>query len=79
MPRFHLDIIDGDISIADEEGIERPDRDAARLEAVKGLRSIIASEIAEGRLNLAYRIVIKDGSGEVETVSARDVVLITGL
>ncbi len=74
MPRyfFHLrNRLDAD----DPEGRMMPDADTARAEAIKDARSVIASEVLEGRLDLDGWIEIVDETGDpVLTVTFRDAV-----
>lgn len=51
--------------IPDEEGRELPDLEAARAEAIKGARSILADDVLKGNLDLRARIDITDGDGKI--------------
>src|SRR3954454_5510134 len=42
VPRFYLDVLDGDPVIQDLEGIDFADRDTALAEAVAGARNLVA-------------------------------------
>ncbi|HZF96376.1 MAG TPA: Crp/Fnr family transcriptional regulator [Allosphingosinicella sp.] len=63
MPRYFFNIRNGNGLTEDEEGRDFPDVRAARAEALKGVRSIVAEEVKEGRLDLAGRVEITDESG----------------
>ncbi|HEY0012475.1 MAG TPA: Crp/Fnr family transcriptional regulator [Allosphingosinicella sp.] len=63
MPRFFFNIRNGNGFTEDEEGRDFPDVRAARAEALKGVRSIVAEEVKEGRLDLAGRVEITDEAG----------------
>jgi hypothetical protein len=65
VPRFHLNIFNGDGAAPDEEGQDFPDLPAARAEAIRGIRSLLAAELAEGRIELGGRIEIADRGGRV--------------
>lgn len=65
MPRFHLNIFNGDGASPDEEGQEFAGLPAARAEAIRGIRSMLASELGEGRIELGGRIEIADANGLV--------------
>ena len=52
MPHDDLRIRDGDVLIADPDGSDLPDRDAARAEALAGARDILASRRVRLSLNL---------------------------
>lgn len=64
MPRYYLHIRQGDQLIEDPEGVERPDLDAARAEAVNGIRDLIGAAIRQGQDDwLNDGIVIADETG----------------
>jgi hypothetical protein len=44
----------------DHEGRDLPDDETARLEAVKGARDMMASELREGQLDLSSFIEVED-------------------
>jgi|GEM_PF-563880 len=70
MRRFHFHVRNGDGLHRDETGVDLPDAEAARAEAVEGARSIMADEVRLGRLDLTGCIEVADGAGEpVLTVS----------
>lgn len=64
MPRYFLHIRNGG-NVRDEEGIELPGVPDARTRAIEGIRSIVAEEAREGRIDLAGRIEIANGDGDV--------------
>ena len=73
MPRFYLDVLDGDQVIQDLEGIDFADLDAALAEAVQGARDLVASGIMENEDVSGQSFVIRDGHGEtVATVPFRE-------
>lgn len=77
MPRYFLNIYnDGDAP--DEEGIEAETLGAAKSEAIRGARSLIADHVIEGRpITLSHRIEVADGRGQVlATIPFGDVVTI---
>lgn len=60
MPRFFFNIYNDMVAI-DEEGVELPDLEAARAEAIRGARSLISDAVVtQGRLNLKHRIEVED-------------------
>ncbi len=78
MPLFYFHLYD-DFVVKDEEGIFAADVAAARDQAVRNARSIIAAQVMEGRLNLAHRIEIVDSNQEpMLTVPFRDAVKVEG-
>jgi hypothetical protein len=63
----------------DPEGIDLPDLAAARSQALEAAYSILAADIAEGKVNLSQRIDVEDEAGTiVHSVHFRDIVTITG-
>lgn len=78
MPIFFLHVHYGDQIASDEEGIERKDLREAREEALKGIRSLLAADILEGRASLEGRIVIMNEANHVvSTVPFSEAVTIT--
>jgi hypothetical protein len=75
MALFHLNVFNG-IDALDEEGIERPDLDAAKLEAVIGARDVIANLVRYGKpVCRSHRIEITDEAGKLlDTVRFSDVI-----
>ena len=64
MPRYFFNVYD-DVIAADEEGIELPNDQAARLQALIGARDIIASQIKHGYLVRSHWIDVMDERGEL--------------
>jgi hypothetical protein len=64
MPHYYFHIRNGLGFIEDREGMDVADLDAAHKEAVKGARSLIASEVLEGRLDLSGAIEVTDNEGQ---------------
>lgn len=60
MPRFYLHVCNGTGFVPDEEGQDLPDLEAARMEAVRSARSIMASDVQRGILDLSSFIEIED-------------------
>lgn len=80
MALFHLHVFQPDVVAQDEEGVELPNLDAARQEAVRGARSIMCEELGTGSLSLDCHIDIEDSSGQVlATVLFREAIALTGL
>ena len=76
MPRFHFDLYDRLGSMPDEEGRDLRDLEAARSEALKGVRSVIAAEVERGLLDLTGRMVVRDGDGTVLTLAFHEALTI---
>lgn len=65
MPRYYLNIYN-DADVLDEEGMEFPDLAAAKQEAIRGARGMMADHLLEGRpITLDHRIEIADANGTV--------------
>ncbi len=60
MPLYRFDIHNGNGLTPDEEGRDLPDAAAARAEALAGIRSILAEDVLQGRLDLRGRIEVRD-------------------
>ena len=61
--RFYLHVHNHDGDAVDDEGQEFADLDGARLAAIAGIRSLLCSELTEGRLDLRATIEIDDEHG----------------
>src|SRR3954468_5269719 len=73
VPRFYLDVLDGDQVIQDLEGIDFADRDTALAEAVAGARDLVAHGIMQNEDVSGQAFLIRDNHGEtVATVPFRD-------
>ena len=78
MPRYHLNLFNGDGAAPDEEGQDLIDLTAARAEAIRGIRSLLADELLRGSIALGGRIEIADGGGLVlQTIHFAEAVDIT--
>jgi hypothetical protein len=49
----------------DEEGVDLPDFEAARANAVKEAREMMLETVAEGRIDPSHRIDIADENGTI--------------
>lgn len=79
MPRYYFNVYN-DLVALDEEGRELPDIAAAREEAIKGGRALMADQLVEaGRMRLQHRIEVADENGRVLlTIPFRELVNIEG-
>lgn len=66
MPRFFFHLHNGE-ECPDTEGVELADVEAARQEAIRSARSIMAGEVIEGRLPLRDVIEVADEAGATVT------------
>src|SRR5215204_4388410 len=72
VPRFYLDVLDGDQVIQDLDGIDFADRDTAIAEAVAGARDLVAHGIMQNEDLSGQSFLIRDNHGEtVATVPFR--------
>ena len=80
MPRYFFDLHEcGDV-VEDPEGCEVSDTDAARELAMKAARSIMMSEVADGRPCLSCHIVVRNEFREaVLEVPFRDAIQLSGV
>lgn len=75
MPRYHFNLDDGLGHVPDKEGQELADEEAARAEAVRSARSMIAADVMEGWLDLGGRIEVTDAAGtKLFTIEFEDAV-----
>ena len=73
MPRFYLDVLDGDQVIQDLEGIDFDDLQTAITEAVAGARDLVAHGIMQNEDVSGQSFLIRDRNGEtVAAVPFRD-------
>jgi hypothetical protein len=63
MPLYRFNIHNGNGMTEDEEGRELPGPEAARAEALKGIRSLLADDVLQGHLDLRGRIEVRDEQG----------------
>jgi hypothetical protein len=80
MPLYFFHLNECGTVIADPEGSDLPDLDAARKQAEMEARQIMSAEIRQGMLCLGCCIVIHDADDvEVARMPFRDAVSISGL
>ncbi|HWI85355.1 MAG TPA: hypothetical protein VNT42_03395 [Sphingomonas sp.] len=65
MARFYLNIHNGSGFVEDLEGLELSDLEAARCQAIDGVRSLVSEEARQGRIDLTGSIEIVDDDGRV--------------
>jgi hypothetical protein len=66
--RYYLNVFNRTAAAFDEEGLDLPDLAAARRTAIDGIRSIVASEVKSGKIDLQGRIEILDVDRKVKAV-----------
>jgi hypothetical protein len=80
MARYHFHLHECGTIIRDEEGLEKPDLESVRQEALMSARELLCGEMMRGKLCLSCHIEIQDEAGEVVYVMPfKEAVAITGL
>lgn len=64
MPHYFFDLVNGIGYVTDEEGRELPDLSAAREQAIREARSIMAEDVRSGQLDLTGRIMVRCGADQ---------------
>ena len=78
MPTFYFHVCDAHRFEEADEGLELPDADAARREAIRGLRDLLAGGVCAGEVNMAMFIEVEDASHQLLfTVSVEDAMQVT--
>lgn len=62
MPRYYFHL-HNDLEALDEEGREFPDLEAARAEAIRGARDLLAEDVRRGAMTLSHWIEVQDEGG----------------
>lgn len=65
MQRYFFNVYNGTGLTEDLEGLELPGLEAARTQALIGIRSIVGEEVGSGLVDLNGRLDICDGGGSV--------------
>ena len=74
MPRYFFHVYD-DLTALDEDGLDLPDAETAKAQALKGARSIACEQVCEGYLKLHHRVEVVDSAGApVATITFADAV-----
>ena len=68
VPRFYLDVLDGDQVIQDLEGMEFADREAAIAEAAAGARDLVAHGIMANEDVSGQSFIMRDSHGETVAI-----------
>jgi hypothetical protein len=75
MPLYFLNVYNRTGCSRDEEGMDLPDLDAARAQAVDGIRSIMQDEVGHGEIDFEGRVeILEEGGALVATVTFHDAV-----
>ncbi len=64
IPRYYFHVRNGNGLVEDDEGRNLPDRDTARAEALKGVRSMLSEDVLSGFLDLQGTIDVVEEAGE---------------
>jgi hypothetical protein len=65
MVRYYLHVHSGKSEIKDTEGMDLPDLEAAHMEAITRIRSLLIYEASRGRLGLRGWISVTDAAGKM--------------
>ena len=63
MPRFYIHLLSDDLDAHDEEGMDLPDMAAAREEACRSAREVVAFEIKGGKDVVTFCLHVDDETG----------------
>lgn len=69
MPRFHFDVVEDGQTLPDDEGLDLLSVDVARLEAARAAAEMLRDRARERVESGDVSIVVRDGSGELFTVT----------
>ncbi|ATE67237.1 DUF6894 family protein [Rhizorhabdus dicambivorans] len=79
MPQFYFHVFNGTGETHDDEGVDLPDMQSARVRAIIAIRSILGEELNRGLLDFGGMIRITDQNGNLllevpfaEAVEVRD-------
>jgi hypothetical protein len=64
MARYFFNVYD-DMVATDEEGVELPNVEAARLRALAGARDLMCSQVKHGYVDLSHWIDVVDEAGAI--------------
>lgn len=80
MPRFHLNLHNVHVDAPDDEGHDLPDLDAARRQAIEGIRDFIGHEARTGKIDFRGEMTITDeANNTVATIPFADAFTIHGI
>ena len=80
MPVFHLHLHNAHVDASDEQGHDLPDLDAAKAEALAGIRDFLGHEAKTGTLDFRGQVDIADEAGPIlETIASKDAFTFKGL
>jgi hypothetical protein len=64
MSRYFFNLYD-DLVVLDEEGVELPNAEAARLQALSAVRDLLREQVRQGYMVLSHWIDVLDEAGEI--------------
>jgi hypothetical protein len=74
MPKFYFHIRDGDKWIEDSEGLDLPNAEAAKQEALKAAREMLAARLMAGEVLDGQTLEIWDGHNLIAAIPFKEVV-----
>lgn len=79
MARFFFHLHECGNITPDEDGVDRPDLESVRQDALKAVREVMCAEVREGRLCLSCHIEVLDADGtRVLMLPFKDAIEISG-
>ena len=73
MPQYFFDTNDGDRHVPDADGLDLPDRDAARAEALTALRDMARDHLPDGDRR-DFTVKVRDGADKAIYAAALSLV-----
>lgn len=75
MPRYYLNVENGFGFVEDEEGQEFAGLEDAKAAAIEGARSLMSTEVMEGKIDLRGRIdVVEEDGGVAMSIAFSDII-----
>jgi hypothetical protein len=80
MARYYFHLHECGTVIPDEEGLDKPDMESVRWEALRAARELMCTEMMQGKLCLACHIEVRDAADEVvHVLPFKEAVKVTGV
>ena len=77
MTRYFFDMHNGTGDLIDDEGLDLPDVDAARAQAVESIRAVLSAEVLEGALDLTGYLQVREGQTDVLAIPYAEALALT--
>jgi hypothetical protein len=80
MARYHFHLHECGTVITDDEGLDKPDLESVRFEALMSAGEIMSNEVKKGKLCLSCHIEVEDEAGQVVlTLPFKEAVQVSGV